>query len=209
MSRQTWILLLMLVATLGGLGLGRLYIAGQTTEADTVVLEAGTWFSPARPLPGFQLVDQDGRTVGPERFQGRWSLVFFGFTHCPEACPATLALLATVRQELARSMPADRVPDVMLVSVDPERDTPEILKAYLSGFDGDFTGLTGEPAAVREFATTLGVPYQKTPMDGDYMIDHSLAIMLVNPEGQRVALFSAPHTADVLLRDYRACMAKA
>ena len=209
MSRKIWIFLLLLVSTLGGLGLGRLYVAQQPTVADPVILEAGTWLSPARPLPGFSLRDQDGRTVGPERFQGRWTLVFFGFTHCPEACPTTLGLLAAVRRELAGSLPADSLPDVLLVSVDPERDTPEILKSYLSGFGTGFSGLTGEPAAVREFATALGVPYQKTPMDDDYMIDHSLAIMLVNPDGQRVALFSAPHTAEVLIRDYRACLATA
>lgn len=203
MSRQIWIFLLLLASTLGGLGLGRWYLASQSTVTDPVILEAGTWLSPARPLPEFKLTDQDGRSVGPEHFQGRWTLVFFGFTHCPEACPTTLGLLAIVRRELARSLPADSVPDVLLVSVDPERDTPEVLKAYLSDFDAGFTGLTGEPAAVREFATALGVPYQKTPMDDDYMIDHSLAIMLINPEGQRVALFPAPHSADMLIRDYR------
>jgi protein SCO1/2 len=166
-----------------------------------MVLESGTWLSPARPLPAFALVDQDAKAAGPERFRGRWTLVFFGFTHCPEACPTTLALLGVVRRALAATLPAEQVPAVLLISVDPERDTPPALKSYLAGFDPTFSGLTGNPEAVRAFATALGVPYRKIPMKGDYMMDHSTAIMLVNPDGQLAALFTGPHVADVLVRD--------
>jgi protein SCO1/2 len=207
LSRRIWIPLLLLVVWLAGIEAGRLYSAGRSPVAglvaNPVALESGTWLSPPRPLPAFDLVDQDGNAAGPARFQGRWTLVFFGFTHCPEACPTTLALLATVRRELAGLVPADRVPDVLLVSVDPERDTPPVLKSYLAGFDPSFSGLTGNPEAVRAFATALGVPYRKIPMADGYMMDHSTAIMLVNPRGQLAALFTGPHVADVLIRDVR------
>lgn len=201
MSHRIWIPLLLLAAGLGGIGLGRVFFAPAPTRA--VVLESGTWLSPARPLPAFALVDQDGQTAGPERFQGHWTLVFFGFTHCPEVCPTTLAHLGTVRRELAATLPAEQVPAVLLISVDPERDTPTVLKSYLAGFDPSFSGLTGNPEAIRAFTTALGVPYQKIPMAGDYMMDHSTAIMLVNPKGQLAALFTGPQVADVLIRDLR------
>ena len=201
MPRPVWITLLLLAAGLGGIGLGRVFFAPANTS--TPVLESGTWLSPARPLPAFTLVDQDGRAAGPERFQGHWTLVFVGFTHCPEACPTTLALLGTVRRALAATLPIEQLPAVLLISVDPERDTPTVLKAYLAGFDPSFTGLTGNPEAVRAFATALGVPYRKIPMAGDYMMDHSTAIMLVNPGGRLSALFTAPHVAEALIRDVR------
>ena len=99
------------------------------------------------------------------------------------------------------------MPSILLVSVDPERDTPAVLKAYLAGFGPGFTGLTGDPDAVGSFATALGVPYRKIPMDGDYMMDHSTAIMLVNPRGELAALFAGPHDAEALLRDVRRSVA--
>ena len=207
MSQRIWIPLLLLAAGLAGIGLGRLFLALEPSATIEVALESGTWLSPPRPLPAFELVDQDNQLAGPGRFQGRWTLVFFGFTRCPEACPTTLAKLRTVRRTLAASLPVEQVPTVLLVSVDPERDTPSVLKTYLAGFDPDFAGLTGDPEAVRSFATALGVPYQKIPMEGDYMMDHSTAIMLVNPAGLLVALFSAPHDADVLIRDFRRSIA--
>lgn len=196
--------LLLLVAGLAGIAVGLLFFAPAPVSAP--VLESGTWLSPPRALPSFALVDQDGKAAGPERLQGRWTLLFFGFSHCPEACPTTLALLGTVRRELATTLPAAKVPAVLLISVDPERDTPAVLKAYLAGFDPSFTGLTGDPPALRAFATALGVPYRKIPMNGDYMMDHSTAIMLVDPGGQLAALFTGPHVADVLLRDVRSSL---
>lgn len=204
MSQRIRIALLLLAAGLGGIGLGRVFFAPASTS--TPVLESGTWLTPARPLPTFALLDQDGKAAGPERFQSHWTLVFFGFTHCPEACPTTLALLGTVRRALAATLPVERLPEILLISVDPERDTPAVLKSYLAGFDPGFKGLTGNPEAVRAFATALGVPYRKIPMDGDYMMDHATAIMLVNPAGQLAALFAGPHVADILIRDIRSSL---
>jgi protein SCO1/2 len=141
--------------------------------------------------------------VGRDEFRGRWTLVFFGFTHCPELCPATLAMLSGLREVLDQTVPAGQLPGIALFSADPERDTPAALDAYLAGFGAGFRGYTGTPAAMREFATALGVPYQKTPMmDGDYMIDHSVAILLINPQAEVAALFQPPHVSAKLRADY-------
>jgi protein SCO1/2 len=207
MSQRIWIPLLLLAAGLAGIGIGRLVLAPAPGVEPGVVLESGTWLSPPRPMPDFRLLDQDGAAAGSEALRGRWSLVFFGFTHCPEACPTTLAMLGNVRRELEASVAEPQVPSVLLVSVDPERDTPTVLKAYLAGFGPGFAGLTGDPDAVRSFATALGVPYRKIPMEGGYMMDHSTAIMLVNPRGELAALFAGPHDAEALLRDVRRSVA--
>lgn len=207
MSQRVWIPLLLVAAGLAGIGIGRLVLAPAPGAGSPIALESGTWLSPPRAMPDFHLLDENGAAAGPEALQGRWNLVFFGFTHCPEACPTTLAMLGNLRRELTASLPEPQVPSILLVSVDPERDTPAVLKAYLAGFGPGFTGLTGDPDAVRSFATALGVPYRKIPMDGDYMMDHSTAIMLVNPRGQLAALFAAPQDAEALVRDVRRSIA--
>ncbi len=211
MSSRLWIPLLLLGAALAGIGIGRLFLERTPGTSAPVALESGTWFSPPQPLPDFALVDQNGAPAGPDVFKGRWTLVFFGFTHCPEACPTALALLASLRRELAGSLPAEQLPAVLLVTVDPERDTPEVLKDYLAsfdaGFDPGFAGLTGSPAALRAFAAGLGMLYWKVPAGSDYTMEHGTAILLVNPGGQLAALFSAPHVLDVLVRDYRRSVA--
>lgn len=207
MSQRIWIPLLLLAAGLAGIVIGRGVLTPAPAPESPVVLESGTWLSPPRPMPAFRLLDQEGAARGPEALQGRWSLVFFGFTHCPEACPTTLAMLGNVRRELAAGQPGPQVPSILLVSVDPERDTPAVLKAYLAGFGPGFSGLTGDPDEVGSFATALGVPFRKIPMDGDYMMDHSTAVMLVNPRGELAALFAGPHDAEALLRDVRRSVA--
>lgn len=182
-------------------------VAGARWLAPPPVLTSGTWLEPARALPDVSLLDQAGQPFRTADLAGRWTFLFFGFTHCPEACPTTLALLGSVRRQLAaRGLPADQLPEVLLVSVDPERDTPAVLGQYLAAFGPGFRGATGSPESVRAFATALGVPYRKVAMAGsdDYMMDHSTAILLVAPDGRLAALFAAPQTGDGLATDFAA-----
>ena len=201
---KVFIVLLLMTAALSGILIGRLFfMPGIPVPPRAIELQSGTALSPARPLPDFQLVREDGAMVGRDDFRGRWTLVFFGFTHCPEVCPTTLAMLSGVRQALEAAGHAGELPGIALVSVDPERDTPAVLDAYLASFGAGFRGYTGTPEAMRKFATALGVPYQKTPMmDGEYMVDHSTAIMLINPHAEVAALFQAPHESGKLQADY-------
>jgi protein SCO1/2 len=171
-------------------------------------LERATLFQAPRPLPAFALVDQQGAAFGADRLRGRWSFVFFGFVNCPDICPTTLATLAAARKTL-EDLPAVERPGVVLVSVDPGRDTPPVLARYLAHFDPSFTGVTGEPAALDALAGTLGVAVIVGPADddGNYAVDHSAAVFLVDPKARVVALFTTPHDASAIARDYRRIVA--
>ena len=130
----------------------------------------------------FQLVDQEGRPVDESLLEGKWSLVFFGFTYCPDFCPTTLAALEATKQRLG-----DKAKDLQIVfiSVDPERDTPQALKDYLSsdGFPEGVIGLTGTPEQVRAAADAYRAYYQKVGEGEGYTMNHSLTVYLMGPDG--------------------------
>jgi protein SCO1/2 len=169
--------------------------------------ERATVLQPPRALPAVALVDENGRLLDSEFFARGWTLVFFGFTRCPDICPTTLATLARTRAAL-RDLPADEQPRVLLVSVDPEHDRPETLAAYVRHFDAGFHAATGDPGAVAAVAAAFGVPYAKVSLDaGTYTIDHGAGVFFVAPDG--IAAYSgAPHDATVLARDYRRVLAR-
>lgn len=136
----------------------------------------------------FQLVDQAGRTVTEKDLQGRPTIIFFGFTHCPDVCPTALFEMS----EILRAMGGDakRI-NAFFVSVDPERDTPEVMKSYLSSFDPNLKGLTGSPEAVAEMVSSYRVYAKKVPLkDGDYTMDHTALIYLMDSDGKFVAPFN-------------------
>lgn len=177
-------------------------------RSELPTLERGVVFPTPRALPAFALVDQDGAAVGPRQVTGGWTILFFGFTHCPDVCPATLATLAAARRQLA-DLPAADLPRVVLVSVDPARDTPEALGQYVAFFDSTFTGVTGDAAEIQRLTEGLGVAVFETEPDerGDYSVDHTATLFLVNPDGAVAAAFGTPHEPDVIARDYRRMLA--
>jgi protein SCO1/2 len=154
---------------------------------------AATLLSGANALADFELLDHTGKKAGPEVFAGQWDLVFFGFTHCPDICPLTLQVLSTARQELSAAG-FEPLPRIVLVSVDPERDTPELLAQYIAYFGDNNLGITGELAEVRKLTGSLGIFFDKNERDdGSYLVDHSSAVLLIDPNGEFRALFSSPH----------------
>jgi len=171
-------------------------------------LRHATLFPSGRPLPAFGLVDQHGGSFGPERLRGHWTFLFFGFTQCPDVCPTTLATLAAARRELA-DLPAEEQPAVVLVSVDPQRDTPARLAEYVRFFDPGFTGVTGEADAIAAFTRELGVAVIVGEPDasGQYTIDHTATLFLVGPDGSLAAVFGTPHSPDGIAGDYRRILA--
>jgi protein SCO1/2 len=133
----------------------------------------------------FNLIDQDGKPVSETSLLGKPTAIFFGFTYCPEVCPTTLTDLTSWLKTLGPE--ADKL-NVVIVSVDPERDTPQQLKTYLSNFDPHIRGFTGTPAAIAKTAKEYRIYYQKVPQDGGgYTIDHSSAIYLFDAKGRFVA----------------------
>jgi protein SCO1 len=135
------------------------------------------------------LVDQDGRAWTQEDFKGRVTIVLFGFIHCPDLCPTALSNLAAALDQLGEDR--DHV-QIVFITVDPERDTAAILRDYLSGFGPNFIGLTGEPVAIRKAAKAFKVFFQKKPLpDGDYTMDHSAAVYILDPQGRVRLMFTA------------------
>ncbi|MEJ2173154.1 MAG: SCO family protein [Woeseiaceae bacterium] len=156
--------------------------------------------SPAE-LPEFILFDQAGRPFRRDDLAGDWNLVFFGFTQCPDICPLTLQVLSSARQQLIASGRAP-APRIVFVSVDPERDTPEIIDQYLGHFDPDAVGITGNDDELRNLTGGLGIFFQKSALsDENYSVDHSAVVLLIDPQARFHAVFSAPHAVENFVHD--------
>jgi len=158
----------------------------------TVLLDAGIVLLPqSRSLPELGLTNQDGQTVAVDQLKDQWSLLFFGYTFCPDICPATLAQL----RQLQGQLPAETLAKlrIVLVTVDPHRDTPEQLKKYLDYFDAGFIGLTGEEATIQKLANGVSIPF--IPADTskeNYTVDHSGNLVLIGPDGKQRGFIRAP-----------------
>jgi protein SCO1/2 len=136
----------------------------------------------------FELVDQNGNTVTDADLKGKWSLIYFGYTHCPDACPTALNDISIALSELGPKRDAVRP---VFITVDPERDTPEALKAYVTSFDAPILALTGSPEQVAKAAKAYRVYYAKHPeAGGDYSMDHSSVIYVMDPDGRFTASFT-------------------
>jgi protein SCO1 len=142
----------------------------------------------------FRLTDQNGKTVTDADLKGKWSLVYFGYTHCPDACPTALNDISIALEELGAKRDAVRP---VFITVDPERDTPEALKAYVTSFDAPILALTGTPEQVAQAAKGYRVYYAKHPeAGGDYSMDHSSVIYVMDPQGRFTASFTHESTPE-------------
>ena len=182
------------------------WLARQTQPANIIgggpALLAGTWLPQPRPVADFHLRDARGQSISLAALRGRTSLVFFGFTHCPDLCPTTLALLAQIRGQVRPT------PQIVFVSLDPERDTPSELARYLAAFnsansvDPEFIGITGAVPDIKAMAGNFGVAFNKLPLPGgDYMIDHSGTIFVLDGNAAIRAVFTPPFARDKIVSD--------
>jgi protein SCO1/2 len=147
----------------------------------------------------FQLTDQAGQTVTEASLRGRPTLIFFGFTHCPDVCPTSLSEISQVLQAMGAD--ADRV-NAYFISVDPERDNMAVMKDYMSSFDPHLKALTGDPQAVAKIISAYRVYARKVPLkDGDYTMDHTALIYLMDREGHFVAPFNLNRTPEQAAAD--------
>lgn len=168
-------------------------------------LASGTALPEPRPLTPFTLTDHHGQTFDLARFKGAWTLLFFGYTHCPDVCPTTLATLSGVVKKIAAAGPAQTPLHVVFVSVDPERDTVQHLAEYVPYFNKDFLGVTGAPAQLDAFTAQLNIMHLRnspTTADGGYTVDHTASILLIDPQARFNAIFSAPHVATAIAQDF-------
>jgi len=148
----------------------------------------------------FRLVDQNGRPVSDTDLRGKWLLVYFGYTHCPDACPTALNNMALTLRDLAAPLRAQIRP--VFITIDPARDTPPVLKAYVASFDAPILALTGSEAEVAQAAKAYRIFYQKHPeAGGDYSVDHSSLIYVMDPDGRFAAsLDSEANSAQMTAR---------
>jgi protein SCO1 len=171
-------------------------------------LATGTLLTPRRAPADFSLIDSQGRSFGPANLRGHWSMLFFGYTNCPDFCPTTLATLAAMQKRL-RAESSRQLPQVIFVSVDAKRDTPSQLDKYVPYFDPDFIGLTdADQPSIEAFAKQWGVAVAVQPAaDGNYTVDHSGAIFILDPAGRLAAVLTGPFTVDALQGDFRRIVA--
>jgi len=194
-KRSSWILVAVAAfgAALAGFWLAR------ELDSSAPQLASGTWLAQPRAASEFQLLDSRSQPFTNRDLLGKPSLVFFGFTHCPDVCPTTLAKLKQVKKTAA--LPGLQV---LFVSVDPQRDTPEAVGLYAHAFDPDFIGLTGDPKAIEKMTAAFGVAAVRVDLPGgDYTMDHSAAVFLVDAAAHIVAVFTPPFDTPRLAQDLR------
>ena len=151
---------------------------------------------PPRNLGSFNLMDSAGKEFLPKDFEGKWNMLFFGFTFCPDICPITMSMLSRIEKGL--DIENQEKIRIFLVTVDPDRDSPEQLKVYLENFSENFIGLTGGLDQIYNFATRVNAPFSpiSNSKDPHYTVDHTGSIILINPEGNYAGFFRAPHNQD-------------
>ena len=155
-----------------------------------------------RIFSDFELVAHRGEVFNTERMKGVWSIVFFGFSHCPDICPTTLAMLNDTYSKLKDSE-KERL-QIVMISLDSERDTVEKLAEYVPYFNKEFIGVTGNKHLIRRLTAELNVAYNQVPLGGDdYTVDHSTQLILVNPMGHYHGFFKAPHTEITMRSTWR------
>jgi protein SCO1/2 len=178
------------LAALGGLWLAR-------SLGQTPTLASGTWLDAPRTIAPFELHDDHDLPFGNDRLNGAPSLLFFGFTHCPDVCPTTLATLA----EVLRARPVARL-RVIFVTIDPERDTVPELHRYVSAFGSEFLGLTGSQQSLAPLTRSLSVAFERIALPGgDYTLDHSAALYVIDSHGRFVAVFTPPFSSQRIAAD--------
>lgn len=158
-----------------------------------------------RSVTPFQLTDGDAQAFDLSRLEGKWSFIFFGYTHCPDICPTTLAMLRLVAKNLQQTPTYYQNSQFLFISVDPKRDKPANLKQFVNYFHPDFLTATGEKTEIDNLAKQLGAVYM---FDGDtnsddYIVNHSATVVLIDPQGRWVARFNPPHKASELAEQFR------
>lgn len=190
-TQKTVLILVAIVALILGLTVNRV-LSGKGQGDQTALIDAGVILLPqSRRLPDLKMTNQDGQPVVINELKDKWTVLFFGYTFCPDICPTTLAQLRQIKSELPKDVLANL--RVVLISVDPNRDTPAQLKQYLGYFDKEFIGLTASVADIQKLANAVSIPF--IPADTgkpNYTVDHSGNLALLGPDGTQRGFIRAP-----------------
>jgi len=193
-----------LAATLAGVWLADIY---REHDSRAVLLpnQVITLFPDPKPLTAFALTDHKNRVFDLASLKGKWSFLFFGFTHCPDICPTTLAVLARARDNIAKNTVGAEDIQFVFISVDPNRDTASKLRQYVDYFNTTFLGVTGNDAQIGNLAGQLGAAYQVAIKPGleNYPVYHSAAVFLLDPRARYHAVFTPPHDAEAISRRFK------
>ncbi len=210
---------LVIVAALAGaalIGLSTVliprFIAPATTSINAYNTDAFRPMPGPIPVPSASLTDMNGKPFTAANFKGKWTFLYFGYTLCPDVCPVELTALANVAKDLRAHPPTKPVDwQMVFISVDPDRDTLEKIKQFVTYYDPAIIGATGTEPMLRDIATPLGAGWEKTGLEmdngkmagGTYFINHTTTIFLVNPAGQMVAVFPTPHNPDLMATAFK------
>jgi protein SCO1/2 len=187
------------LATAAGIWSARMVLQRPVVEDEL----AATRFPVARTVQPFELIDHNHEVFDNAALQQRWSFVFFGYTYCPDVCPTTLSVLNSIAQRL---QDVDEDIRFVMVTVDPQRDTPERLAEFVTYFNGDFLGVTGTDEALEQLTSQLGILYDRVepePGSENYLVDHTAAVFLFDPDGRYHAVFTPPLSAENIASDFR------
>lgn len=198
---KTLFIIIMLIAFSAGLGI---YSSSyyQNKAKQTVSIPGFLWPNP-KQLKAFEAISHNSQVFGFDNLIGHWSFLFFGFTHCPDVCPISLSVLNEVDSILKNK--ESTIPlQTLFVTVDPERDNTEALKQYIEYYNNDFIALGGSKEQVDSLARQIGVAYGKSQIESEskYLVDHSASIFLIDPQGRFVGVFSSPHEAQSIIKQF-------
>lgn len=157
-----------------------------------------------KPIVGLSLKDHNGQLFTEQQFKGKWSFLFFGYTHCPDVCPTTMLVMKAVWAKLPATARIAPEPQLYFVSVDPQRDTPELLKSYATFYNPEFIGITGNNNQLDVLANQVGAlyGYEDGDKEGEYTVNHSAQIILIDPSGNMRAVFSPPYQVDDIVKTF-------
>ena len=197
--QKTLVIVLACIAVVLGLTINKVLNApggdrtAERLDAGIVLLQS------PREMPAVELINHDGQSQALNQLKGQWRLVFFGYTFCPDICPTTLADLRQIKTQLPENIAKQL--QVVMITVDPKRDTSSQLKQYLGYFDQSMLGLTGSPEAIQQAATAMGVPFIPVANDAaeNYLVDHGANLAIIAPDGRQQGFIRAPLRKDKLV----------
>ena len=181
-----------------------LFNLGDESHPRLIPDQVMTVFVDPKPLREFVLTDQNSNAFDLVRLKGNWSFLFFGFTHCPDICPSTLASLSQLREQITKGVNGTKNTQFVFISVDPKRDTAAVLKQYTGYFDPSIIGITGSELELRNLTGQLGALFEvePTPDKESYQVYHTSALFLINPQGQYAALLTPPFDISTISRRF-------